>query len=170
MHRPSLIWLHRVSLALLELHSLRKNPIFTVINLFVPYQSLFFTVNLPSHVGGLLREPKIFPRLFWRAYTNLHTYSIQIYWSTVITSMPALKNPLFTAHFSEGPSPTGRKCQVLNCKYCKWTGTNTRRALKHLNNCATYTLISKANEPPAKRQATLQLGVQTILRAKKQKA
>jgi hypothetical protein len=58
---------------------------------------------------------------------------------------------------------------VLSCKHCKWTRTNTRQALEHLDNCATYALISKANKRLAKRQVTLQLGVQTIPRAKKQK-
>jgi hypothetical protein len=33
----------------------------------------------------------------------------------------------------------------------------------------TYTAISKSSKQPAKRQQTLQLGVQAILRAKKQK-
>jgi hypothetical protein len=31
--------------------NLRKNPIFTVINHFDPYQEGFFTVNLQGHVG-----------------------------------------------------------------------------------------------------------------------
>jgi hypothetical protein len=73
--------------------------------------------------------------------------------------MPPKKNPLLDLHFNESPSPTGGKYNVLGCKHCKWTGTNTRRALEHLDNCDAYAAISKSSKRPAKRQQTLQLGV-----------
>jgi len=76
--------------------------------------------------------------------------------------MPPSKNPLLTNNFNKGPSG---KYQV---QHCKRTRTNTRRALEHLENCANYA-ASRTVEQLAKRQATLQLGVQTISREKKQK-
>jgi hypothetical protein len=46
------------------MRNLRKNPIFTVINHFDPYQEGFFTVNLQGHVGacrGLIIFAGAFP-------------------------------------------------------------------------------------------------------------
>jgi hypothetical protein len=82
--------------------------------------------------------------------------------------MALKKKPLLNLHSEESPSPTGGKYNVLCCKHCKWTITDTRRALELLDNCDAYTVISKSSNQPTKRQTTLQLGIQAIPRAKKQ--
>jgi len=88
-------------------------------------------------------------------------------------AMPVIKNPLLDIHFSELPGPDGAKYPILACKHCKWAKTNTHRALEHLDVCSGYTkLLSErpgSSGQPAKRQQTLQLGVQSIPRVKKQK-
>lgn len=87
--------------------------------------------------------------------------------------MPAVKNPLIDLHFSERPGPDGAKYPILACKHCRWAKTNTCQALKHLDVCLGYTKMlseqAESSERPLKRQQTLQLKVQSIPRAKKQK-
>jgi hypothetical protein len=79
--------------------------------------------------------------------------------------MPPTKNPLLS-HFTERPASGSQKNPVLACNHCRWTGSNSHRAVKHLEDeCTGYT----QSERPAKRQATLQLGVQTLSKAKKEK-
>jgi len=79
--------------------------------------------------------------------------------------MPPTKNPLLS-YFTERPASGSQKNPVLACKHCRWTGSNSHRAVKHLEDeCPGYI----HSERPAKRQATLQLGVQTLSRAKKEK-
>jgi hypothetical protein len=87
--------------------------------------------------------------------------------------MPAVKNPLINLYFSERPGPDGAKYPILACKHCKWAKTNTQQALTHLDVCLGYTKMlseqAKSSDQPLKRQQTLQLRVQSIPRAKKQK-
>jgi hypothetical protein len=150
--------------------NLRKNPIFTVINHFDPYREGFYSKFTRSREGvRACRGVNIFCRGFPRGQMLIYIPIIlfKIYRSAVIINMPPSKNPLLTNNFNEGPITTSSKYQVLHCKHCKWTRTNTHRALEHLENCANYA-ASKTIERLAKRQATLQLGVQTISREKKQ--
>jgi hypothetical protein len=86
----------------------------------------------------------------------------------MIITMPPTRNPLLEANFSERPGPAGSKYPILACNHCKWARTNTRRALEHLGNCPGYK-PPELSVRPAKRQQTLQLGVQSIPHAKKQK-
>jgi hypothetical protein len=84
----------------------------------------------------------------------------------VTTIMPPTKNPLLS-QFTERPGPGNQKSLVLACKHCSWTGTNTHRAVNHIeSDCLGY---MHSSERPAKRQQTLQLGVQSLSHAKKQK-
>jgi hypothetical protein len=83
--------------------------------------------------------------------------------------MAPKENPLLNLHFDERPSPTSGKYKILGYKHCKWTSANTTQTLEHLENCTTYAAILKANEQLTKRQAILQLKVQTISREEKQK-
>lgn len=82
--------------------------------------------------------------------------------------MPPSKNPLLS-HFTERSSSGTAKRPVLSCKHCQWTGSNSHRAVKHLedNECSGYT--HSLPERPAKRQQTLQLSVTSLTEAKKDK-
>jgi hypothetical protein len=83
--------------------------------------------------------------------------------------MAPKKNLLLDLYINKRSSSTSRKYKVLNCKYCKWTSTNTLWALQHLEHCTTYISISELDGQLAKRQAILQLRVQSILKDKKRK-
>lgn len=57
------------------------------------------------------------------------------------------------------------KYPVLDCNYYKRAENNTGQTLKHLNDCLSYTNPSfKSYKRLVKRQQTLQLRVQLILR------
>jgi hypothetical protein len=86
--------------------------------------------------------------------------------------MPPTKNPLLSSHFTERPSTDRGKCPVLACNHCKWTRTNTKRAIEHFteDDCPGNPFNDKdPSERPTKRQQNLQFGVATLSRSKKQK-
>jgi hypothetical protein len=99
-----------------------------------------------------------------------------LYCFKVVKIMPPPKNPLLVHNFIEAPDPDGGKCQRFTCIHCKNdVGANSHRALDHLKpgKCPVYkrpsSEASSSFERPAKRQQTLQLGVPTISKSKKQK-
>jgi hypothetical protein len=97
----------------------------------------------------------------------------QYFVSYLSTTIPPTKNTL-SSHFTKRPSIDRGKCPipVLACKHCKWTGTNTKRAIEHFteDDCPSSPFKEKdLSKRPAKRQQTLQFGIATLSRSKKQK-
>lgn len=88
--------------------------------------------------------------------------------------MPATRNPIFSTDFTQHPATDGGKHPILACNYCKWTGTNTHRAVEHYSSCKgnskqAYPDQEALPDRSGKRQQTLQLSVQSISRDKRQK-
>jgi hypothetical protein len=88
--------------------------------------------------------------------------------------MPATKNPIFTTDFTQHPAADGGKNPILACKYCKWTSANTHRAVEHNSSCTNHPKRARPDQEAlpsqsGKQQQTLQLGVRSISRDKRQK-
>jgi hypothetical protein len=87
--------------------------------------------------------------------------------------MPRSKDPFLSANFTERLSEDGGKCSILACNYCQWTSTNPKRAQDHHKDCKkrlrTKQPLFGQLKRPEKRQQTLQLGILSLSKAKKQK-
>jgi len=80
--------------------------------------------------------------------------------------MPPTRNPFLEANFSKRPSSASGKYHIFGCNHCKWAETSPRRALEYLGPGYKP---PESSVQPAKRPQTLQLRVQSILQAKKQR-